>query len=393
MAARRRSFGRIGLVGLGGLLGLCLLAVAASAVSNFGLPERSQTVDRLAPAEKARLIEVTHLRQTLGDDVWPGWAHADIPVIVYNEEYAFLAGHPDPPSGWTTVPKGEARGTAWEAVPGDDSDGAPYYRQRLAGPEVTPQAFIVLVGGRPVASMETLEYSEVGFYRGFREQIPPLLRPIFPYRLAWGLLMGESENYVATIEHEAFHALEQTIAPARLAAAENAGAVESGYPWNDAALERAWQEETDLLVQAVQAQDDGRARELARQFLARRTERRAMLRGNPEFADFERQREWEEGLAKYADVAIRRAPARTPGYAPVPALSADPRFKGYANSERFYAEQLAETGRLANREGETRLYYTGMAQAVLLDRFMPNWKARIMAPGVMQEDLLAEAVR
>jgi len=34
--------------------------------------------------------------------------------------------------------------------------------------------------------------------------------------------------------------------------------------------------------------------------------------------------------------------------------------------------------RQATREGETRLYYSGMAQAMLLDRLLPEWKSRIL---------------
>jgi hypothetical protein len=50
--------------------------------------------------EQARLIEMVHLRQTLGDVVWPGWGQAETPLIVYNGASAFLSGYPDPPPGW-----------------------------------------------------------------------------------------------------------------------------------------------------------------------------------------------------------------------------------------------------------------------------------------------------
>lgn len=43
-------------------------------------------------------------------------------------------------------------------------------------------------------------------------------------------------------------------------------------------------------------------------------------------------------------------------------------------------------------KGETRFYYTGMAQAILLDRLLPNWKERVFDPNVSFEDLLREAV-
>jgi len=93
-----------------GLVALCLLAAAASALSNLGLPQHSKTVEALSDLEKARLSEVLHLRRTLGEAVWPGWGQADIPLIVYNEQYAFLLGYADPPAGWKKVPTLEPRG-------------------------------------------------------------------------------------------------------------------------------------------------------------------------------------------------------------------------------------------------------------------------------------------
>jgi hypothetical protein len=39
------------------------------------------------------------------------------------------------------------------------------------------------------------------------------------------------------------------------------------------------------------------------------------------------------------------------------------------------------------------LYYTGMAQALLLDRLSPGWKDRAFEQGVWVEDLLRQAVR
>ena len=56
-------------------------------VSNCNLPDHSLVVERLTEVEKARLAESIHLRETLGDTIWPGWVCIDIPVIVYNDTY------------------------------------------------------------------------------------------------------------------------------------------------------------------------------------------------------------------------------------------------------------------------------------------------------------------
>ncbi len=48
---------------------------------------------------------------------------------------------------------------------------------------------------------------------------------------------------------------------------------------------------------------------------------------------------------------------------------------------------------MTGQEGETRFYYTGFAQGVLLDRLDPDWKSQAFEPGVWLEDLLRQAVQ
>jgi hypothetical protein len=385
---------------LGGLILIPLLAVAAAALSNIGLPTHSQVVERLSEAEKARLAEMFHLRQALGDAVWPGWGQADIPVIVHNEAYAFLVGHPDPPpDGWTMVPRNEQRGGAWQAVPDDVFQGQPYYRQPLANLDETPENFTVLVGDRWVATLATREYSKVAFFSGFREDLPPFLRPIVPLRLIWALIMGDTETYVGALAHEAFHAYQGMEATDRLAEAEWAAPLEGQYPWESDAAEQAWQAELDALYGAVTAASDAdrdpkdEAARLARQFLALREERRATHALSANLVDYERQREWLEGLAKYAELVIQREAERSPDYEPLPAIGDDPDFHAYRTRDRYWSQQLGEVRRMTNRTGEVRFYYSGMAQAVLLDRFSPGWKAQAWSQGVWLEDLLAQAIQ
>ena len=390
---RALSCRRIAIVLIGTMLGMCLAAAGLVTVTNSFLPSRSTVVDRLGILDKARLAEAAYLRRALGDQVWPGWGQADIPIILSNEGYAFLIGYADPPPGWLKVPARIQQGAAWEAVPGDTFDGRPYYRQPLTDPDVTPENFTVLVGDRWAATMGTKQYMEISFYQGFRQTLPPVVRELFPYRQLWDNLMGETETYIQGLEHEAFHAFQGTVAPDRLAAAERANRAEARYPWDDAASEQAWQDELKLLQQAALAETDGEARDLAGQFLARRDERRKAAGLDAELIDYERQREWLEGLAKYAELAIGRAAGAAADYAPVPDLVKDPEFRSYRTRERFWSRQIGEVPRTATRVDESRFYYGGMAQAVVLDRLLPGWKERAFSGETMIEDLLREATR
>ncbi len=387
----KKLFLRIIIFGAMGLALLCVAVVGISTLSNLNLPTHSQVTDHLSDLEKARLAEAIHLRQTLGDTIWPGWGRLDIPIIVYNEEYAFLVGYPNPPAGWVKMPQGEPRGGPWEAVPDDTFEDQVYYRQRLANPEITPENFTVRVGERWVATMETKEYMEINFYVQFRKQFPSILQPIFPYRLVCGLLMGETETYIGGLEHETFHAFQGSVVPSRLTEAETANRSGNQYPWQDPTLDEDWQHELDLLVRAVRAQSNEETADLVRQFLALRDKRRATAGLNQDLVNYERQREWLEGLAKYAELSIGRLAGTTPGYTALPALTADPGFREYTTREQYWSGQIDEVRRTAGREGETRFYYSGMAQAVLLDRLLPDWKERIFNPEVMLEDLLRQA--
>ncbi len=380
----------LGLLALGPITLLLILA-GLLALSNRGLPSRSLVVDRLADREKARLAEARHLRKALGPLIWPGWDQVDIPVVLYNERYAFLTGYPDPPPGWVKITASEIRGGPWEVVPGDEVDGAAYYRQILTSPTLSPEAFTVRVGSRWAASMPTLEWFQIGLARRMREELPGFLGPVFPYRIATRLFIGGSDGYISLQLHEAFHAYQGTLAPDRVVAAQLANARESDYRTQGADMRHAWPEELRLLAASAGATSRDEVRSLASQFLTHRRERRSRHRLADRLIDYERQLEWLEGLAKYAELEAWRRASKTADYRPLPALANDPEFGRYAGFDQKWSRELSEMKQSAGRE-DTRFYYSGMAQAVALDRLMPTWKARAFADCAWLETLLAEAV-
>ncbi len=377
-----------------GLAALFIILIMASALSNTKLPAHSQTADRLSEPEKARLTEFFHVRQTLGSAVWPGWGDAEIPVIVYNETNTFLVGYPasHPPDGWVKMPQNEQQGSSWEPVPGDTFNGQVYYRQRLPESGETPQAFTVRIGAYWAASLTTKEWMAISLTNQLRADLPAPLRPIFPCRLAISLLVGSSDLYVTMLAHESFHAYQGTVAPERLAAAETAVHQENNYPWDDVDLQTAWQAELDLLQAALAAESEAETAVLTQQFLRQRQQRRQEFGLDGALADYERQREWLEGLAKYVELEIWRQAATMPGYEPASALAIDSDFGRYAGFEKRWSQEVMQMGRMADDRGDGRFYYSGMAQAMLLDRLLPGWKEQALADGVFLEDLLETAV-
>jgi hypothetical protein len=88
----------------------------------------------------------------------------------------------------------------------------------------------------------------------------------------------------------------------------------------------------------------------------------------------------------------RQAAAAAPDYTPSAALTADDDSQGFTMFEQRWSSELSTMRNQASHEGDGRFYYTGMAQAFLLDRLMPGWKSQLMDEGEYLENLLRKAV-
>lgn len=374
-------------------MSLCLIALAVSWVDNRRLPAQPAVVDRLPEADKAHLEEAIRLKASLGDRILPGWSSADLPFILFNNQYAFLVGvDAPPPDGWQTVPRGVRQGNAWEVVPGDAFQGRAYYRSELP-PNVSPQNFTVRLGEQYAASLNTHEWMRISMIQMWRGELPAFAREIFPYRPAAELFVGSSETHIAAILHESAHAYQAAAAGQRLAASEQANLDwQNRYPWDDAALRAGWQQELDLLHQAMRAKTTEETRALARRFLALREQRRADAGLGERDIHFERSREWVEGIGKYAERMVLQLAADPGAGMPAAGLAADDRFRQYRDSARTWRNEEDQMRRMAGAVGDGRFYYSGWAQAVLLDRLSPGWQTNLFAEDGWLEDLLRAAV-
>ena len=362
----------------GGLLLLVALLLGGIAVYNMTLPERSPVLTKLSQEELARVAEITHLRQTLGDEVWPGWASMDIPILLYNEQYAFLSGMEQPDTGWVSVPYGAAEGGVWERVPQED-----YYRQLLPEDGATPQAFIVRIGDTFAASMTTKEWTSIHMVDLIQGELPGLFKPVFPYFLFTNRF--NSDWFISAVLHESFHVLQARRAYERLEESEQATALESEYPWGDDRFRELWVKERQKLAEALEAQDSSDLKSATIEWVALRDKRREQLPEN--LIHYEQRREWLEGLAKYAELAVWSLAYHSQEYDPVPEMNEVADFDGYQGAPSHRREEISQLQRDL-QFGESMFYYTGWAQAELLDRLRPGWKKNIMESGAYLDDLL-----
>lgn len=363
-----RSLFRIG----GGLL-LALLVgeVVFSLTVNRRIPDEPTQLDRLSAIDVARVEEALQLRPALGSEVWPGWAEHAAPLLVSNDEFAFLFGADTAPAGWEAV----------DGMYRSDQD-----RDWQAFAERLEYDFWVGSAGTKAA----LDRFLIGKVGGL---IPDPLDAVLPL----GLLVTSTDQYVSVLLHESFHAYQAEVAPARFddtqqpdVSSEGHDSISAAYEHADEAMRDDWRQEGRLLAQALGAATDEEAERLVRQWVAVREARRADMA--PELILYERRFEWLEGLAKYVELGIWEAASGVDEYEPVQALAEDDQFHAYRRFGGRYRSELLTLRSVVTQSGDTRFYYTGMAQARLLDRLLPGWKARVFEDGVWLEDLLAEAV-
>ena len=371
------------------LMGVLLI----SGLYNLTLPYSSSVTEKLTDPQKAYLAEYINLQREVSNTIWPGFGDLLIPAIVYNEQYAFLVGLEKAETGWYKMPSREHRGGPWEKVNNDRIMEAPYYRQPLPDKNKTPENFTVKVGDNWVSTMQTREYAEVAFYNGFRDELPPVINWVFPYKIFWNLVMGDAENYVSGLMHEAFHAYQAVSVYNKFAKAESIARLSSDYPWESPKNQDGWSQEADLLLQAYKSESDTSLNKYIRKFLQQREQRRTSANISSSFIEYEQNREWLEGLAKYVELQTGIMASEIPQYKSDPKIKILSDFNDYENSKSYLEQQITEAKRAAARVGESRFYYLGMLQAMLLDRVAPEWKKDIFDEKLYLEDLLKAGVR
>ena len=295
----------------------------------------------LSAADKAELAEALRLKAEFGDQVWPGFSGSGIPIILYNDSYEFLVGEENPAD-------------SWEVVKEDNFMGRPYYRR--AGKN--PQSFAVSIGTRWAGRIGTLDW--------WNSKSP---------------LKITADFHIVGLIHEVFHAYQANLVPARFARATAVYASEGRYPYKDSDFASAWNSEGKTLAEALRAKDDTEVRSLAQKFLNIRDARREQATLSPDLVTYEVELEWLEGLAEYVQIKFYELAASSAKE------SASIRF-GPGLPFYLQGDFIRLEGSLGQQSGDLRFYLSGMAQARLLDRLNPGWKAKATQEKVDLENLL-----
>lgn len=354
------------------LLGLCLLTAGISFISNQFLPKASSTPDKLSQEDLFRAEETLNLMDRLGDQTWPG-LDGSIPLLLFNDSHAFLINSHENLEDW-------------RLLEGAHVNNLPVYVQEK---ERNYQAFTEpLANGQYAGSMTTKNAINVGFINLFKQDLPPVISQVFPYRL----MLLSTDHYITALVHESFHVYQAENYPERFDDAEKAyrstEAYENLYP----EMGEAWETEVQFLIDAVVEKDPSKQIELVRSFLNTREQRRNDVNLSEAFKLYEKRFEWLEGSAKYVELEIWENASDSASYQPISSVLDDKDFESYQGYEKRWKNELNNAKTAAKNGSETLFYYSGMLQARLLDILMPDWQTNIGDPDIWYEDLLADAV-
>ncbi|WP_448335133.1 hypothetical protein [Bellilinea sp.] len=368
---------------------ICLFSSTLQFLLNRTIPKTSANPDVLSQEQIQLMRESNHLIELVGNQVFPGWGDFPTAWVFYNENTAFVSGLiPEQTSlGWEMYPRKHQRGGKWEEV---SNYGLNYFRTPLQNSQETPENFIVKVGNQLAASFQTNEFALIYMHNLMYSDLPPILREIFPYRLFFKDLFLAPEAYISSLAHEAFHVFQARTNPVMFENAELISSRADQYPFDNEAMLASWKEELEILSRSAEISNREQALQIAATFLEHREERRTSSQLSNSLIEYERQREWLEGMAKYAELELGKIAAQQ-DFQPLNESAKILNLENYSSRERFWHTQLS-TMHKTNMDGETLFYYSGFAQGVLLDYLMPGWKERALQ-GESLEELLAESIK
>ena len=286
-----------------------------------------------------RVLAARQQIQQFGPQVWPGWSAA--PVLL-------RAGAADTLLGWPGVPPPE-----FQRVVSLSFDQLPVYR-RADHLVPVPAATAWPLGQTWVLALPTL----------------PEFQQAVDAALGRNVVTLDDAAYVRAAVHEGFHAYQFSVLKGHLpafGAADEAPVLArlGASPLLTGQLTL----EAQALRRALGAPTQLEAREAGQMFLRLRAGRRA--RQPADVPAVERQLEWTEGLARYAEVGVAR--------------------RASADSWQAFLDDLDQPARI--RSGvRDRYALLGAAQGFVLDRLTPGWKAQALPGGAALETLLDRGV-
>lgn len=368
------------------LLLVTLVAASLAAAQTQSQPGKNLTAPALQidPRLIAEANEVWKLIGSPQNPIWPGWDASTTPLLFYLPGVQdVLINHPHPPQGFVPY-DGPVRFPGWQI---QVKNGPTLIGADGQNTSIEVEGVPTLVVADTLSNLRDRVATVVTDPRPADQRLQSLQAQT---------LATDPYHQMATVVHEAFHVFQEKQAPDK-------GANEMAllhYPVLSVQNNVGFALEGSALAEVLRAKDDAQFRRAALRWLAVRKDRRSSLPADA--VDYEDLTEYNEGLATYAQYRLYQL---LEGRQPGPAMTWVQGFTGYGNLTP-QREDLIQT-LLQNMSGEVavngdpygtaplrfRLYYSGMAVGVLLDRISTTWKSRIFAPDVSLTSLVEEALK
>jgi hypothetical protein len=339
--------------------------------------------DDLNRNDVARIAEFQHLRQTLGNVVWPDFGKAQIPFAMTKGEREYLFDHPSPLDGSASVHIRQYPGTV-------------VYRKGHTAPRLVMTAGPV--GGVPTAIMPD---------KATFDQVISLMQSASDGSMLEATMSGgagiDATTYILVAIHESFHAfqykqginriqntfdlppgsLDEKLFRSRLREAEATTEIRNML-----------NTESRRLAQALSADSPILCLEEARLFLKARDDRRQATAEKgvgltvASIAANENGIEWTEGMTAYVQSRMLEL-ASTKAYKPLDLMHEVPGFHGY---NKISVSNKLSLNRSAEMSYQMRSYTVGAGICSLLDRLGAEWKKPAIEELKPPTELLRQAL-
>lgn len=332
------------------------------------------------------LVEANEIWSVIGqpnNTVWPGWDARKTPILIYFPgKQDVLINHPNPPGGFVKY-TGEIKSPI----------GIIYVRDNETVMTFDGQNTSTKVGG-----VETLVIADTLSTRrqwllGLASTV--VSNPETAEKTIERSLFGTPFSMMTMFAHEAFHVYQEKLAPKK--GGKNEALTQ--YPSLSVDNNVGYTLESDYLANALKVPAN-QVRNEAIKWLAVRDWRRKGL--SKASIEFEEATEFSEGLAKYVEYKTLQS---LEGHKPNPSMWLVQGFTGYSNltPERDglvrSMQGFMSGANLVNNDPygasgiRFRLYYSGMALGVILDRLGAKWHDRALKTDISLTELVREALK
>jgi hypothetical protein len=311
------------------------------AVFEYQYSKMNTGAEQLSEKEIRQIQSVYEYLSENGTEIFPGFDGTTIDLIIFNDKYEFLICE-------------DADSNEWIYTGHNDILNKNIYRR----PAKDPQAFAVYTQGRWVGSMAT----QISFNRSIFNTMTDQAG-ILGYLIPPQIFHADTEYYKGTVIHEMLHAFQAQENQARVDSAASVHDVSSDF-YEDEQFDSLIKSEGEYLQKALDAKSREDTLRYVALFLETRKIRRAQCGMTPDEIAGEREFEWLEGMARYAE------------------------YQSSKGSKSIIRSNLDKVIDKVKVKSDDRYYSLGLAEGLILDKLGVNWKDNAFSSEFVFEDAL-----